>query len=64
MKIFMIAPVPFFEPRGTPFAVLGRAKALSVLGHEVDILTYPVGQDVSIPGITIYRTPSFKIIST
>jgi glycosyltransferase involved in cell wall biosynthesis len=62
MKILMIAPVPFFEPRGTPFSILGRVRALSLLGHEVDILTYHVGQDISIPGMTIYRTPSFKFI--
>jgi glycosyltransferase involved in cell wall biosynthesis len=62
MKILMIAPQPFFEPRGGPFSILGRVQAFSILGHEVDILTYHVGQDISIPGITIYRTPSFKFI--
>jgi glycosyltransferase involved in cell wall biosynthesis len=62
MKILMIAPQPFFEPRGGPFSILGRVRALSLLGHEVDILTYHVGQDICIPGITIHRTPSFKFI--
>lgn len=62
MKILMIAPVPFLEPRGTPLSVLGRAKTLSVLGHGIDVLTYHVGKDVSIPGLTVYRTPSFKFI--
>lgn len=62
MKILMIAPVPFFAPRGTPIAILGRLRAMSSLGHEVDILTYHVGQELSIPGIRIYRTPSFKFI--
>jgi glycosyltransferase involved in cell wall biosynthesis len=52
----MLAPQPFFEPRGTPFSVLGRLKALSALGHEVDLVTYHVGQDVSIPGVVIHRT--------
>ncbi|MGH7908804.1 MAG: glycosyltransferase family 4 protein [Thermodesulfobacteriota bacterium] len=62
MKILMIAPEPFFEPRGTPISVLGRLKALSSLGHEVDLLTYHVGNDVVIPGIKIYRTPSIRLI--
>ncbi len=62
MKILMIAPVPFFAPRGTPIAIMGRLRALSSLGHEVDLLAYHVGQDVSIPGLTVYRTPSFKFI--
>ncbi len=52
----MLAPQPFFEPRGTPFSVWGRLKALSALGHEVDLVTYHVGQDVSIPGVVIHRT--------
>jgi glycosyltransferase involved in cell wall biosynthesis len=55
MKVLMIAPEPFFEPRGTPFSVFHRTKTLSKLGHEVDILTYQVGKDVSIPNTNIYR---------
>ena len=56
MKILMVAPQPFFEPRGTPFSVLGRLRAISILGHEVDLITYHIGQDVEIPGVAIYRT--------
>ena len=55
MKIMMIAPEPFFEPRGTPFSILGRLKVLSELGHEVDLLTYHVGQDVKISRVSIFR---------
>ena len=58
----MIAPEPFFEPRGTPFSVLGRLKALSHLGHEVDLLTYHVGQNVVLPGVKILRTPSMPFL--
>lgn len=58
----MIAPQPFFEPRGTPFSVLGRLKALSRLGHEVDLLTYHLGQDVAISGVAIHRTPNVRFI--
>ncbi|MCH7624768.1 MAG: glycosyl transferase family 1, partial [Chloroflexi bacterium] len=49
MKILMLAPQPFLEPRGTPFSVLGRLKALSQLGHKVDLVTYHLGSDVEIP---------------
>jgi glycosyltransferase involved in cell wall biosynthesis len=62
VKILMLAPQPFFEPRGTPFSVLGRLRALSYLGHEVDLLTYHVGQNVVIPGVTIFRTPAISCI--
>lgn len=60
----MIAPQPFFEPRGTPFSILGRLKALSHLGHEVDLLTYHLGQDVPILGLVIHRTPNISFIKT
>ena len=58
MRILMIAPEPFFEPRGTPFSEYYRARALTELGHEVDLVTYPIGEDVSIPGLRIFRTPA------
>jgi len=57
MKILMIAPEPIFEPRGTPLSVVGRLKTLSDLGHEVDLLTYSIGEDVVIPGVRIFRIP-------
>lgn len=63
-RILMIAPEPFFEPRGTPFSVLWRLKALSHIGYEVDLLTYPVGQDVKISGVRIIRPLSIPFIKT
>jgi glycosyltransferase involved in cell wall biosynthesis len=56
MKILMIAPEPVLEPRGTPISVYQRIQGLSALGHEIDLLTYPIGADVEIPGLTIHRT--------
>jgi glycosyltransferase involved in cell wall biosynthesis len=61
-RILMIAPQPFFEPRGTPFSVFWRLKALSRLGYEVDLLTYPIGRDVAIPGLRIVRISSIRFI--
>lgn len=57
MRILMIAPEPFFQPRGTPFSEYYRTRALTELGHEVDMVTYPIGEDVSIPGLKIFRAP-------
>ena len=51
----MIAPEPFFEPRGTPFSEFHRIKALTELGHTVDLVTYPFGQEVSMPGLRVFR---------
>jgi glycosyltransferase involved in cell wall biosynthesis len=56
MKVLMIAPQPFFEPRGTPIQVYQRLQGLSALQHSVDLLTYHVGQEVTIPGVTFYRS--------
>ncbi len=51
----MIAPEPFFEPRGTPFSEYHRIRALLELGHTVDLVTYPFGKDVEMPGLRIFR---------
>jgi len=55
MHILMIAPEPFFEPRGTPFSEYHRIRALLELGHTVDLVTYPFGKDVSMPGLRVFR---------
>jgi glycosyltransferase involved in cell wall biosynthesis len=55
MKVLMIAPQPFFQPRGTPFSVLHRLKALSKLGYKLDLVTYHLGQDVQIENVNIHR---------
>lgn len=62
MKILMIAPEPFFEPRGTPISVYQRLQALALLQHPLDLLTYHLGQDISIPGVTIHRGPRIPFI--
>jgi glycosyltransferase involved in cell wall biosynthesis len=64
MKILMIAPQPFFEPRGTPISVFQRLSGLSKLGHQIDLATYHVGEDVDILGVTIHRIPSLSFIKT
>jgi glycosyltransferase involved in cell wall biosynthesis len=56
LKILMVAPQPFFRPRGTPFSVLHRIRALTTLGHQVDLITYPFGDDVAMPGLKIVRS--------
>jgi len=56
MRILMIAPEPFFEPRGTPFSEFHRIRALTALGHQVDLVTYPFGQDVTMGGLRVFRS--------
>ena len=57
MKILMLAPEPFFQPRGTPISIYFRIKALSDLGHKVDLVTYHLGEDKRINGLKILRIP-------
>jgi glycosyltransferase involved in cell wall biosynthesis len=62
MKILMLAPEPFFEPRGTPISVYQRLMGLSSLGHTVDLITYHVGADVEIKNVRIIRTLNIPFI--
>lgn len=56
MRILMIAPQPYFQYRGTPFSIRERLKALTKLGHSVDLVTYHIGQRVEIPGVRVFRS--------
>jgi glycosyltransferase involved in cell wall biosynthesis len=55
MKILVLAPHPFFQNRGTPIAVKLLLTALSENGHQVDVLTFPEGEDVSLRNVRILR---------
>ena len=57
MKILVLAPHPFFQQRGTPIAVKELLEFLSLEGHQIDVLTYHEGEDVSIPNCRIIRIP-------
>jgi glycosyltransferase involved in cell wall biosynthesis len=57
MRVLMIAPTPVFTPRGTPISVVNRCRALTALGHSIDLVTYPIGEDVEMPGLHYLRGP-------
>jgi glycosyltransferase involved in cell wall biosynthesis len=58
VKALVIAPQPFFSPRGTPFSVYYRTLVMSEIGVDVDLLTYGQGQDVDLPGVRLIRIPN------
>lgn len=58
----MVAPEPFFEPRGTPLSVYHRLRALTELGHEVHLVTYPYGERVDLPGVRMFRSPGLPFV--
>lgn len=62
MKFLVIAPQPFFSPRGTPFSVYYRTLIASELGADIYFLTYGQGEDVDLPGVRFYRTPALAFL--
>jgi glycosyltransferase involved in cell wall biosynthesis len=63
MRVLMVAPEPWFTPRGTPFSILHRIFAMSKLGHKIDLVTYHLGDDVHIRNLTIQRIPRIPFIN-
>ena len=55
MKILFLAPQPFYTERGTPIAVRLAVASLCREGHQVDLLTYPEGEDIELPGMRLFR---------
>ena len=49
------SPQPFYEDRGTPIAVSKVVSGLACLGYEIDVVTYPVGRELRIEGVQIFR---------
>ena len=57
-RILMVAPQPFYQDRGTPIALRHVLKAASELGWQVDMLTFPGGRDIPLPGVRYLRVPN------
>jgi glycosyltransferase involved in cell wall biosynthesis len=55
-RILVVAPQPFYQDRGTPIALRQVLHAASELGYKMDLLTFPVGSEVHLPGLRTLRT--------
>ena len=62
MRILVVAPQPFFTPRGTPLSVYYRSLVMAEHGASIDLLTYGPGHDVDVPGIRIHRIPRIRLL--
>ena len=62
MNILLLAPQPFYQERGTPIAVRMLVETLCEAGNKVDLLTYHVGEDISLAGLKIYRITKLPFI--
>ncbi|MFO1468562.1 MAG: glycosyltransferase family 4 protein [Steroidobacteraceae bacterium] len=60
MRMLVVAPQPFFTPRGTPLSVYYRTLVLAEQGAEVDLLTYGQGADADLPATRIVRIPEMR----
>lgn len=54
--VLLIAPQPFFVQRGTPINVRAMAGSLAELGYDVDLLVFPLGNEIEIPGVRVLRS--------
>ena len=57
-SILFITPQPFLQWRGSPIRVKFDVEALTELGHKVDLLAFPIGEDPQIPGVNVIRIPN------
>jgi len=62
MRILILAPQVFYSTRGTPLSVYHRAKILTGLGHDVEILTYPAGNQPPDLDVKIHRARGLYFI--
>lgn len=56
VRVLLISPQPFFESRGTPLRVLQMLRTLGGAGFDVHLLSYPIGTDLPVPGVTHHRS--------
>jgi len=54
LRILMLAPTPYFTDCGSHVRIYEEARALTRLGHNVRIVTYPLGREMA--GVETIRT--------
>lgn len=55
-RVLFLSPQPFMIPRGSPYRVCATLQGLAALGFEVDLICYPIGSSIDIPGVRIIRS--------
>ncbi len=56
MRVLFLAPQPFLRERGTPLRARNILATMTAAGHTVEMLCYPFGDDVEMPGLRILRS--------
>jgi len=55
MRILMLVPQLFYSARGTPLSAYHRSRDLIALGHQVEILTYGLGDPPPDDDLVVHR---------
>ncbi len=56
VPVAMVAACPFPANRGTPVRIRQMGEALDAAGFDVHVVTYHLGSELALPGMTIHRT--------
>jgi glycosyltransferase involved in cell wall biosynthesis len=63
MRLLWIVPQPFYAARGTPMNVRRLAASVAAAGHDVDIVTTGLGEDVALPEhVRVVRAPRLPFL--
>lgn len=54
-SVVMVAACPFPANHGSPASIREMSQSLSSIGHRVHIVTYPMGQQMPVSGLTVHR---------
>jgi len=62
LSILMVAACPFPANYGSPAAIKEMSESMADLGHDVHVVTYPYGDEISVRGIHIHRVSGFGLL--
>lgn len=63
MRLLWIAPQAFYSARGTPMNVRRLASVMAAAGHSIDLVTYGIGEDVTLPSsVRLVRAPRLPLV--
>ncbi len=59
LKVCVLAACPFPANHGTPGSIRELVEATAERGHEVHVVTYHIGEDLSVRGVHVHRIPNW-----
>ena len=59
LRLCVLAACPFPANHGTPGSIRELVEATAERGHEVHVVTYHIGEDLPVKGVTVHRIPDW-----